>query len=70
MTSKIWEMKLCLLLIKEKSAFDWLAAKFWLKESTILWRVCTFEKMNLDEYHGLCVNHLLLAITLQLTSEK
>ena len=25
----------------KKSAFDWLAAKLWLKESTILWNVCT-----------------------------
>ena len=27
----------------KKSAFDWLTAKLWLKESTILWNVCTFE---------------------------
>ena len=27
----------------KKSAFDWLAAKLWLKESTILWNVCTFD---------------------------
>ena len=27
----------------KKSAFDWLAAKLKLKESTILWKVCTFE---------------------------
>ena len=26
-----------------KSAFDWLAAELWLKESTILWKGCTFE---------------------------
>ena len=27
----------------KKSAFDLLATKLWLKESTILWNVCTFE---------------------------
>ena len=27
----------------KKSAFDRLAAKLWLKESTILWKLCTFE---------------------------
>ena len=27
----------------KKSAFDWLAAKLWLKESTILWNICTFD---------------------------
>ena len=27
----------------KKSIFDWLAAKLWHKQSTILWNVCTFE---------------------------
>ena len=27
----------------KKSAFHWLAAKLWLKETTIFWNVCTFE---------------------------
>ena len=27
----------------KKSAFDWLTAKLWLIESTILWNVCSFE---------------------------
>ena len=39
----------------EKYAFDWLAAKLWLKENTILRNVCTFELMNLDEYQELFV---------------
>ena len=27
----------------KKSAFDWLAAKLWLKECTMLWKVCTYK---------------------------
>ena len=45
-TSEIWEMKLPFIADHEnvtKSAFDWLAAKLWLKESTILCNVFTFE---------------------------
>ena len=30
----------------KKSAFDWLAATFSLKESTILWNIFTFEWRN------------------------
>ena len=46
--------------IVKKSTSDWLAAKLWLQETTILWNICTFERMNLDQgFH-----HLLLAITL------
>ena len=33
---------------KFKSSFDWSAAKIWLKESTILWNVSTFERMNFN----------------------
>ena len=32
-------------------AFGWLTAKLLLKESTILWKVCTFGWMNLSENH-------------------
>ena len=39
----------------QKFVFDWLAAKLWLKESTILWNDYTFEWMSLDEYQGLLV---------------
>ena len=44
----------------QKSAFDWLAAKLWLKKSTILWNVCTFEYINLHEYQGLFVSKIIL----------
>ena len=27
----------------QKLVFDWLAAKLWIKESTILWNDCAFE---------------------------
>ena len=30
-------------------AFDWFATNLWLRESTILWNVCTFQGMNFDE---------------------
>ena len=43
-TFKISEMTLCLSLITKTC-----------KESTILWNVCTFEWMNLDDYQGLFV---------------
>ena len=36
----------------KKPAFELLAAKLWLKESTILWNAYTFERMNLNEYQG------------------
>ena len=39
----------------KKSAFDLLAAKLWLNESTILRNVYTFEGINLVEYQGLFV---------------
>ena len=38
-----------------KFTFDWMTARLWIKESTILWNVCTFAKMILDEYQGLFV---------------
>ena len=56
--SKFSDLKLLFIADYEnipKFVFDWLAAKLWLKDSTILWNDYTFEWMNLDEYQRVLV---------------
>ena len=53
----------------KKSAFDCVAAKLWLKGSTISFALLN-KRIWMNVKHYLCVKHLFKIITLQPTNEK